>query len=155
MKKSIFILICLIILLSSIVGCTNKNTSGITNISTEDSVQDVFLTDVGYCEIAYPTKWQSNIIIDRESEDNVVKFLGRLGDNEVPLFDISFNDAENEKIGDIITDSGNIAVSIKMYEYDKTKYTDQYYDQYCAMCDDINVIIAKLHEMYNFTDKTN
>lgn len=154
MKRFIFILTCLIILLCSIAGCTNKNNTDVDNSATRDSVEigniDVFLTDVGYCEIAYPKKWQDYVIVDRETENDVVKFSGRLGENEVPLFDIYFNDTNAANIGTITTDNGDVTVGFTMYEFDKKKNTDKYYDQYCAMCDDINVIIAKLHEMYNF-----
>lgn len=149
MKKFVSVLICIIISVFGFVGCSDSGITGtdetVSDISNGIKSSDLFYIDTAYCELAYPSKWEEYLLIDSESQTDTVRFIGKFGDFEVSLFDVLFNNIDGTQIGTVSTDDGIVTVSVIMYEYDNEQYSDKYYDLFCAMCDDVNVIIANLN----------
>ena len=152
MKKIIAMLLCVITAFSVLAGCSDKGedtgdirtTEDVPIIASDDTEQtvDTFVIQTQYAELHYPAQWKNDVNV--EVTNDIVQFS--CGD--IRLFDLTFSGNSGYVLGTLATDKGNVVLSITNYDINNEA---KYYDKYCAMQEDVNVIIEHLMADYDFT----
>ena len=155
-KKNKILLITLIVILvflNLLVGCSNND----NNTNGEDAPfystdEDVFVIKTPYCDLQYPTKWKDKIVITNgeRGECYVVSFFTSVDENTISLFDIIFGGDEGSLLGTLEIDNKSINIYIIEHALDLEQYTEEQQIEIGGMNNDVNVIISKLLEQYNF-----
>lgn len=108
----------------------------------EKSLRAVFLARILY----YPQKWQDAVTV--EVTDSKVAFSTADG---IQLFDLEFGQSE----GDLLGTYGETEVHIVSYDIEQGYRSEEDYNKFCAMLEDVNVILQHLMEDENFVVQTN
>lgn len=172
MKKKIGLLFMIAMLCLFVVGCSdnaneNDNNDVIENdnndisisINTDDNddipffstEEELFEIETPYCNLYYPIMWNEQILIEFE-EDTVytVKFSAKLDSKSISLFDLCFGGENGDKIGELTVEDEIIDIKMISYGFELDGYTEDMRNDICGMNEDVNVIISKLIEMYDF-----
>ncbi|MDY3238800.1 MAG: hypothetical protein SOW80_01610 [Anaerovoracaceae bacterium] len=147
MRKNIaFILIFIVINVAC--GCSAHKSGEIDFYSTDEQVYEI---ETKYCQICYPQKWENEVdIVISEESPYTVHFSTAIGEKEVKLFDIIFDEEDGFKIGMLQSDKEIHDLYIVNYDFKRENFSEEDYFKLCEMCDDVNVIISKLLESNNF-----
>lgn len=149
MRKKTVTLLVILILIMLFSGCNSDMKENIGFYSTDE---DVFDIETPYCNLQYPVEWEDAVIISNEELDNgyKVNFVAVIEGDELPLFDIVFESNEGAPLGTLKKDGKDISVSLISYNPELENYTEDQQMDFAGMSEDINVIISKLLEQYEF-----
>ena len=158
-KKNLKLLLGLLVLVLAlmtvlVVGCgdnknNNENTGDIPFYSTDE---EVFTIETPYCNLQYPTKWKDKIDVAGVEHDDgyMVSFSTSIEGQIISLFDIAFEVEKGDLIGKLNSKEETIEVYIVNYDIDSSSYSEDQKMEIGGMNNDINVIISKLLEQYDF-----
>ena len=98
-----------------------------------------------YCDLKYPSQWADavQVVID-ESAAYTVTFAMNDG---TPIFDLIFNGYTGYVLGTLLGEAENTIVRMNDHTMDKS---DSRYEEFCAMVEDVNVILENLGKDYSF-----
>lgn len=167
MRKKLCILLVLVCAVGFMVGCKeNISNYGKVNGDAEPALvndsadgeipfysteEDLFAIETPYCDLYYPLMWKDQISIEFENEDvYTVKFAAKVDSEIIPLFDLCFDSSIGDKFGELSIGDENVNISMVSYEFELEEYSDDMQNDICGMNEDVNVIISKLLEMYDF-----
>lgn len=149
MKK----LICILVLMSFLTvlfGCApsekpaateNSETTATTEqLTSEMPEEPVFDIETSVCVLKYPQKWKAAVSVDVSK--NIVRFSW--GDRK--LFDLIFGGDSGYLLGTY----ADVGVYVISYEPDKDLMSEEDFLTFCAMQEDINVILQNLMKDKNF-----
>ena len=148
---TILLVILLVVLIILVVKTRKENDEDEYSFYTTE--EEVIEIETDYCNLYFPITWKDEIYINiEEKEFYSVQFLALMEneDDKVPLFDINFGGNTGVKIGDLSVGNKEAEVFIDSYKIKEDKYTEDEYRKLCGMSEDVNVIISKLIEMYDF-----
>lgn len=156
MKKYIvflFNIMMIVVMVCSFTACgTESNTADEIPFYTTD--EDVFRIETKYGDLYYPEKWRDsvNVTFDEDNDPYKVHFVKETDEKNIPLFDLVFDSEQGQYLGILTIDEKDINVNVIFYDgdIDENDYSEEEYNDLCAMCEDINVIISKLIEGGNF-----
>ena len=168
MKKKLVRLLVLVCTAGFMVGCKENNSDtdtvnvAVKPLIVEDNIEDeirfysteedLFAIETPYCDLYYPLIWKDQISIEFEENDvYAVKFAAKVDSKIIPLFDLCFGSSVGDKIGELNIGDENINISMVSYEFESDEYSDDMHNDICGMNEDVNVIISKLLEKYDFT----
>lgn len=130
------------ILAVSICACSNSKKSSDAEVSKASAIQstteaeEVYIIKTDYADLSYPVKWQNKVNV--EVSNDKVSFS--TADKKVKLFDLCFGGNNGYVVGKL-NDKKSVELRAVSYNID-SKLND--FDEYCAMQEDMNVIIHKL-----------
>lgn len=145
-----FIGIILILLLANVIALfflfngknSNSENENVNIINKEKEA--TFAIKTKYTKLFYPKIWEKDVEIKiYDDEVYTVKF----STDNIPLFDIYFNEQGDYVLGTLKHESENILVSIKNYPIENKEEKEQ---KYIKMQEDANVLIQRLTENENF-----
>lgn len=111
--------------------------------------EKVYTIDTKYAKLTYPEKWKDKVRYEiNEHGTYTVLFYGNVGSRELPLFDLIFGESGDYKLGTLTVDSETIPLYVHHYEMENVGLTNEEYENWIAMCEDINVIISELENDY-------
>ncbi|MBR6514780.1 MAG: hypothetical protein IKT46_08125 [Clostridia bacterium] len=170
MKKVLFILLVLILVLS-ICACKKNGSDQSIDSDTEaapvetaestdttgdpketgsfyQSDDECYEIDTPYCKLYFPVEWQDITKIETEQTEKscIVSFSAMLDDSTFPLYAIVFGESETGyPIVELATENGTVSVFCE----DRTtgvsdSLTEESKDIYFSMSEDVNVIISNL-----------
>lgn len=166
MKKTAKKIIIIIVLFVLIVACSiylfknkqnnekdipdNENIN--ENIVEEDNAMivdeiETFSIETKYVTLEFPSKWKDKVDITINDEE---PYTVSFSYNDSPLFDLVFNGTSGFRLGSMINNGQVININVNFYDVDSDSMSNEEYLNYCAMQEDINVIIDKLVENYGF-----
>lgn len=148
---AILLVILLVILTVLIVKTQLGNEEESYSFYTTD--EEVMEIETDYCNLYYPMTWKDQMYISIENKEFYSVQFFALTDNEddkVALFDINFGGNNGIKIGDLTVGNRETEVFIDSHNFNEDEYTEEEYRKLCGMSEDVNVIISKLIEMYDF-----
>ena len=169
MKKNISLVFVILFATMFMLGCTNNSNTVDNTDSTEGDTEtitipsenseipffsteeELFEIETPYCNLYYPLMWKDQIMIEFE-EDNVytVKFSAKTDSESIPLFDLKFGGEDGDKIGELTNEEETIELNMISYGFDLDGYSEDMSNDICGMNEDINVIVSKLIELYDF-----
>ena len=137
MKKFVFAVILILILILTCSGCgsDNKETQSAPPKSEGMEIKTDYLT------LKYPKEWEEKLTVNSDA-DTTQFFCG-----DVHLFDINFSGSVGTLIGTAVQDSGNVVVYAKSYPVDEQ---EENRDELLKMQEDINYLIDSLSQDYHF-----
>ncbi|MCQ2530239.1 MAG: hypothetical protein MJ086_03190 [Lachnospiraceae bacterium] len=119
--------------------------------NTEPEDTSIYGIETKYGVLSYPAKWKDIAIVKVVNDDPyVVKFAGQTADEEVPLFDLTFNGGDGYLLGTMNVDGEDVEIRINDYTFDQENLSEEDYYTCCAMQEDVNVILQYLVEDYGF-----
>ena len=176
--KQILLQICVLLIILFIVGCSSKQTQDPAPIPTQQEQsaettdneewkehlqgpivdptfsstdEKVYTIETKYVNLSYPEKWQDKVRYEtNDYYTYTVSFYGYAGALELPLFDLIFGESDEPMLGTLTKDSETIPVHIRNYDVENYGISEEDYEEWVAMCEDINVIIAELVSDYGF-----
>lgn len=117
-------------------------------VSTED---EVFLIETPYCDLYYPKAWSNQIEINTSEKDSYkVEFLTTIKEEKIKLFDLYFGGNRGDEIGILSVNGKKISIKVESYSIDLEKYSEDEQIDLTGMKEDLNIIISKLIENYDF-----
>ena len=157
-KKKLIVALLLVICLLGIVlvvGCGEKTENNDVNDNDKSFMpvdEEVFAIETPYCNLYYPLEWEENTAIQKnETEEGYkVEFCALVDGESIPIFDINFNSENGDELGKLIVDDKTVKVSVVSYNPDVENYSENKQMDISEMIHDINVIISKLIEEYEF-----
>ena len=158
MSKKIGIFLILLLISSFLFGCESEKTT--INNSNEEvpfytTDEKLFEIETPYCSLYYPITWKDQIVIEFENEEvYAVKFLAKTDTISINLFDLYFGGNEGTTIGVLTTEDGQLNINMVSYELQLEGYSEDMKIDICGMNEDVNVIVSKLIELYDFVLKT-
>ena len=163
MKKILLIAVfVLMIALMCSCGAEKKDDSNETTAADETTIletespdffktdEEVFLIETPYCMLKYPAKWESLVYYVSATKESSYErtFSATFDDTNVPLYTIAFGKPERGyKLGILKTSDGAIDVYLTN-EFDEEiveLLSEENRMKYYQMCEDVNVIVSKLH----------
>lgn len=141
----------------SVGESTQQDSQELNNAGKQEELEAGFSIDTPYGAISYPLKWKEQIRTEavEQGDSYTVQFHGTVeGREEVHLFDIIFAGENGYNIGHLTTDKGTkVAVNIVSYDFkENDEWTDEEYNTYCAMQEDVNYIIQVLLQNEDFEE---
>lgn len=151
MKKMVCLLLCGMMIMSLLAGC-EKNDGAEDSAPVSESMvvgtegEETCPIETRYCVLRYPERWKEQVQVTIEEQGvYTVKFSA----DGVALFDLAFGGGDGYVLGTLKLDEGNVPVRITSYE---VEFESEQYDTYCAMQEDVNVILNGLWTEYEFAD---
>lgn len=151
MKKQIIYLAAAMLSLAVIAGCSEKDDADSVTDPDTETVQDsnadsttesddgLTVYNTKYCELKYPDMYSDKVKVSVDDGDTyTVSFAMSDG---TPVFDLLFGGKEGYVLGTLTGEDENTVIRIKDYDMDKS---DSRYDDFCAMVEDVNIIIENL-----------
>lgn len=176
MKRFLCVILSVLLTAVILVACSEDKTDDETATATADSAATVavdntpetetavdgknsllsvptFSIDTPYCEIKYPTMWEDNVSFRQLTDDGyTLCFYSKAGDNNVRIFDLSFNTGQGSQLGTISNEARD-TLWLTSYDLDSSEYTENQLQIFSEMRDDINIILANLENDYGFIRK--
>lgn len=123
---------------------TSSSDSAKETLQIGEYVENVYEIETEYCTLKFPSKWQDKLTVT--IENNTVYFIHNA--SKVMVFSIVFgNETQGYLLGTLNTGGKSITVSTIEGNLDES---NEYYNELCSICNDINVILNYLHADYNF-----
>lgn len=129
-------------------------------VATEEAAvpaenEDMFRIETGYVDLGYPAQWVPYLQYEYKEENGVltVAFCCSIGDNQTPLFDVHFGDAQmGECFGYIAKDGEKIPFTVTFHDYipDESWDEDDKHVLY-AMQESVNELIQAVKADPNYT----
>ena len=141
MKKTISILLAIIVVFA-LTACGKP--SEVPYYTTDEETFDI---ETKYCKLSYPTKWKEAVSVDI-SETGVYTVSFSAG--ETKLFDLMFGGSEGYLLGTLTQDGNAVEIFLNSYDIEKDRLSEDEYLNRLAMSEDVNVIISRLIENYEF-----
>lgn len=139
-KKIIIALVALVVIAIVAIVITLNNSKTASTDKELLSI-DTFGTEVCGYTIKYPVKWREKVKID--VSDNGARFTS--GDAE--LFYLHFGGETGNLLGTLKDGDKSTVLRVESFTIDES---NENYDELCAMCEDINVILVNLEKDYDF-----
>ncbi len=146
MKKQFVIITMLVLFIIVLAGCSAKKDSPSDSSGlVTDTSAEVTVYKTKYCDLKYPIKWADQVKAEiDESGAYTVKFA--LSDG-TPIFDLIFDGQTGLLLGTLTGDDTNTVIRFVDYPMEEN---DNRYNTFCAMAEDVNVIIENLTRDYSF-----
>ena len=146
MKKQFVIITTLVLFITVLAGCSaKKDTPSDSSGLVTDTSAEITVYKTKYCDLKYPMKWADQVKVEiDEGGAYTVKFALRDG---TPIFDLIFNGQTGLLLGTLTGDNTNTVIRFVDYPMEET---DSRYNTFCAMAEDVNVIIENLTRDYSF-----
>lgn len=143
MRKIIAFLLACVLSAALFAGCGRSGQEAEESAEDYDTVA-TYEIQTAYAVLKYPERWEKTVETEiSESDPAAVRFSA----NGDALFDLFFNADEGDVLGTLITDDGQYLMTVRMAELDQE---GEHYQDYAAMQEDINVILANLKKDYQF-----
>lgn len=130
----------------------------IENLTKEYNLSDVpapdtdddatFTIDTKYAKLEYPQKWENRVDINVTDSGTKVSFAMRSSAGKLPLFDLVFGSGDGFLLGLLPDGNAKVELWIVSYDVDRSKLSLSEFEEFCAMQEDVNVIISKLVDNY-------
>ena len=130
---------------------TNYVQAPVVDPTFSSTEEKTYTIDTKYVKLTYPEKWKDSVRYEiNEQEPYTVTFYMTSGAIELPLFDLVFGESGDYKLGTLTTDQETVSLYVNHYEMENVGMTNEDYESWVAMSEDINVIIAELVNDYDF-----
>ncbi len=146
MKKQFVIITALVLFIIVLAGCSvRQDTPSDSSGLVTDESAEITVYKTKYCDLKYPVKWADQVKVEiDENGAYTVKFA--LSDG-TPIFDLIFDGQTGLLLGTLIEDDTNTVIRYVDYPMEEN---DSRYNTFCAMAEDVNVIIENLTRDYSF-----
>ena len=146
MKKQFVIITTLVLFITVLAGYSaKKDTPSDSSGLVTDTSAEITVYKTKYCDLKYPMKWADQVKVEiDEGGAYTVKFALRDG---TPIFDLIFDGQTGLLLGTLTGDNTNTVIRFVDYPMEET---DSRYNTFCAMAEDVNVIIENLTRDYSF-----
>lgn len=148
MKKSISLVICILVLVFCAAGCGNSANNAASTAATADSAsktEEAYAVNTAAGDFYFPAKWKNDA--EAKVDDNGLKMYYK----DVCLFELSFTDNKGTNIGKY----NGKDIYVSSFEVKKGKMTDSEYNKALAIQDDINFMLKRLEESPDFQKSAN
>ncbi len=119
-------------------------------LSDEAGAQDdgrTFTVNTKYAALEYPLRWQDRTVVKiSQSGVYTVSFSVRTAAGTLPLFDLQFEGGDGYLLGLLPYRGEEIELRIVSYNIDRSALSAEEFETFCAMQEDVNVIISGLAE---------
>ena len=143
MKRTICLLL-IILTVFALTACGKDDPQPVPYYTTDE---ETFSIETRYCVLSYPTKWKDATTVDiTDTSVYTVSFSA----GAVKLFDLMFGGTEGYKLGTLPYNGEVLTISLISYDIDCNSMSEEQFFSYCAMQEDVNVIVSRLIENYGF-----
>ncbi len=137
----LFAVLIALVLLSA---CGSQRQTEMTGSDLQPQTAETFEIEAPGCTLRYPVQWKDRVEVRTDAQDDrVLHFLA----GDVQLFDLLFNAVEGDVLGTIQDAKQNIVIRVRPFDLDENAAN---YSEFCAMQEDVNVILHFLEEDYEF-----
>lgn len=119
---------------------TEDYTVVINEIVEKNSDPSVMSIQTPLVTLYYPQKWAEKVTVTSGASGATFVY------GEFPLFDLTFGGGEGVLLGTYLA----VPIRITSYTLDRETVSENIYDEYCAMQEDVNVILQYLMEDSDF-----